>query len=181
MDFKFLLPILVTIFLAFIGYIAKYVNDVHIAKRKDKLERINRQLKDFYGPLLSLTNSSNSAWQKFRLAYRSDVSAYFNDKNPPSELEKETWRLWILTVFFPIIERKYDIIISNTDLIEEDFFPECLKDFCAHVNTYRPVIERWKKNDFTEHVSLINYPVEINEYLIDSFNKLKKKQKRLIG
>jgi hypothetical protein len=178
---EFLTTSILTVSLAFIGYLVKYYNDLVIAKRKDKLERVNRQLKDLYGPLLSLTNSSNNAWRKFRSVYRNYNPAYFDNRNPPNEEEKRVWRLWMTTVFFPIIDKKYNIIIDNTDLIIEDHFPKCLEDFCAHVNTYRPVLEKWKNEDFSEHVSLLGYPTELNKYFQDIFDKLKKEQNKLLG
>ena len=180
MDAKFLITTIVTVSLAFIGFLVKYFNDLSIAKRKDRLERINRQLKDLYGPLLSLTNSANNAWEKFRTVHRNYSPGYFDKNNPPNEEEKAVWRLWMTTVFFPIIDKKYNVIISNTDLIVEDYFPKCLEDFCAHVNTYRPVIEKWKTGDYTEHVSLLGYPVDLNKYFTDAFDKLKREQKKLL-
>jgi hypothetical protein len=177
---EFLTTSIITVSLALIGYLVKYFNDVSITKRKDKLDRVNHQLKDLYGPLLSLTNSSNTAWVKFRSIYRNYNPAYFDSRNPPNEEEMKVWRLWMTTVFFPIVDKKYNIIIDNTDLIIEDHFPKCLEDFCAHVNTYRPVLEKWKNGDYSEHVSLLGYPKELNSYFQSVFDKLKKEQNRLL-
>jgi len=170
----------VSIALVVIGYLAKYANDVKIAGRKDKLERVNRQLKEFYGPLLSLTASSDASWKKFRSIYRNYVTSYFDKLNPPSENEKEIWRNWMKTVFIPINEKAYEIIIKNSDLIIEDEFPVCFKDFCAHVETYRPVLKKWDIGDFTEHMALLNYPMEIIEYVENGYRKLKYEQNKLI-
>ena len=180
MDDKFLTTTIVTIALAVLGYLAKYFNDIKIANRKDKLDRINRQLKEFYGPLLGLMSSSSSSWIKFRKTYRTNVKAYFDIENPPSEKDKEIWRNWMKTIFIPINEKAYDIIIKNSDLIIEDEFPKCFKDFCAHVETYRPVLNKWNENDFTEHTSLLNYPIEVLNYVEKSFRKLKEEQNQLI-
>ena len=43
---------LVTIVLALIGYAAKYLNDLAIARRRDRLDRVNAQL-----PLLSASRT----------------------------------------------------------------------------------------------------------------------------
>ncbi len=179
MDDKFVVTTIVTIVLAFIALLAKYLNDVKIANRKDKLDRVNRQLKELYGPLLALVSSSSATWDKFREKNRNMVS-YFNDKNPPSESEKEIWRNWMENVFVPINEKIYSIVIGSGDLIIEDDFPTCLKDFCAHVEGYRPVIRNWQKNDFSLHTSLLNYPTEIVKYVEDGYKLLKVEQKKLI-
>ncbi len=88
-DQKFIITASITIGLAIFGYIAKYVNDIRIAKRKDKLDRINRQLKELYGPLYSLTSSSNATWNVFRQKFRNDTFSYMDKQNPPTETEKK--------------------------------------------------------------------------------------------
>lgn len=180
MDNKFIITTVVTVGLAFISYIAKYLNDLRIIKRKDKLERINRQLKDFYGPLLSLTSSSDASWTVFRLNYRNETKGYFNLKNPPTEKEKEIWRTWITTVFHPVNEIIYNKVLENGDLIIESIFPEPLKDLCAHYESYKPVIEQWKKGNYDEHLSLLNYPRDILSYAKKSYEHLKNEQQKLI-
>ncbi|TCC89236.1 hypothetical protein EZ428_16190 [Pedobacter frigiditerrae] len=180
MDDKFIITTIVTIALAVIGYLAKYANDINIANRKDKLERINRQLKEFYGPLLSLMSSSNASWIEFRNKYRSNIISYFDKNNPPTEEEKEIWRNWMKTIFIPINEKAYEIIIKNSDLIIGNEFPACFKDFCAHVETYRPILKKWNENDFTEHTALLNYPIEIIEYIEGGYREIKLEQNKLI-
>ena len=180
MDNKFIITTIITVVLAFVGYLAKYANDIKIANRKDKLERVNRQLKELYGPLLSLLSSSNSSWNKFRNSYRKNAGAYFDPNDPPTEREKEIWRNWMQTVFIPNTEKGYEIIIKNGDLIINDEFPKCFKDFCAHVETYRPVLKKWHENDFTEHTALINYPLEIVAYVEEAYKELKSEQNKLI-
>lgn len=62
MDIKTLLPLLVTIGLALVGYVAAYVNSLRMAQRKDQLERVTQQLHDFYGPLYALALIGELAW-----------------------------------------------------------------------------------------------------------------------
>jgi hypothetical protein len=49
-----------------IGYFVKHTADLKLAQRNDRLERLNRQLSEFYGPLLALTWASDQSWQAFR-------------------------------------------------------------------------------------------------------------------
>jgi len=180
MDQKTAITTLATIGVAIMGYLAKYINDIKTANRKDKLERINRQLKEVYGPLLSLTSSSEASWTKFREFNRPDTPSYFDTINPPSEEEKEIWRNWMQTVFVPINEKIYDVILKNGDLIIEDKFPDCFWQLCAHVETYRPVLKKWEAKDYTEHVALLNYPDNIKGYVEKGYRELKAEQNRLI-
>ena len=180
MDNKFVVTTVITIILAVLGYLAKYLNDIKITKRKDRLDRVNRQLRELYGPLLSLTSSSHSSWNVFRKKYRKNTAGYFDQSNPPNEHEKEIWRTWILTVFQPINEKIYHLIIENGDLIIEDKFPKPLRELCSHYESYKPVIEQWKNGDYTEHTALLNFPIAIDAYVELSYEALKLKQKNLI-
>lgn len=69
--------------IAVIGYFVKYRTDLRLAQRNDRLERINRQLSEFYGPLLALTRSSGQSWQAFRKRYRPPGSESFWKCDPP--------------------------------------------------------------------------------------------------
>src|SRR5215218_5306350 len=60
----------VDVVVAVIGYFVTYRTNLRLAQRNDRLERINRQLSEFYGPLLALTRSSDQSWQAFRKRYR---------------------------------------------------------------------------------------------------------------
>ena len=61
---------LVGVVAAVLGYFVTYGTNLRLAQRKDRLERINQQLSEFYGPLLALTQSSGQSWQAFRKRYR---------------------------------------------------------------------------------------------------------------
>ena len=46
--------IVVSVLVALIGYVVKYFNDLRLAQRKDRLDRVSHQLSDLYGPLFAL-------------------------------------------------------------------------------------------------------------------------------
>ena len=62
-----MVSIIVTVALAFIGYFATYFNNLRIAQRKDRLDLVNRQLYDFYGPLYVSAKVGQIAFQAFLL------------------------------------------------------------------------------------------------------------------
>jgi len=70
MDWKIFATLTVTVVLAFVGYWATYWNNLRISQHKDKLDRVNRQLKELYGPLYALGHASQIAWESFRSTYR---------------------------------------------------------------------------------------------------------------
>jgi hypothetical protein len=61
-DRKTALTSSVTVLLAFTGYVASYLYNLRLAQRKNRLERVTRQLSDLYGPLLALVSAGASSW-----------------------------------------------------------------------------------------------------------------------
>jgi hypothetical protein len=84
------------------GYVVTHRNNLRLSERKDRLERINRQLGELYGPLFATASASNAAWLTFRSQYR-PTGAYWGGTGPkPTPEEAAAWRLWITTVFMPL-------------------------------------------------------------------------------
>ena len=71
--------LIVTVVLAFITLIAKYFNDMAFARRKDRFERINLQLRNLYGPLYAIDHATNIAWNAFRSRCRPNVPYFTED------------------------------------------------------------------------------------------------------
>jgi hypothetical protein len=171
----------ITVGVALTGYLITYWNNILLSQRSEQLNRVNRQLSEFYGPLYSLVDAGNQAWTAFRTKYRSGIS-YFEDNPPPTEKDLEAWRLWVTTVFMPSNQQLYELIVSKADLIIETDMPDCLRYFCAHVAAYQVVLKKWEDGDFSEHTSIINYPAKaLTEYSYRSFTNLKRKQAELLG
>jgi hypothetical protein len=171
----------VTILLAFTGYLATYFNNLRLAQRNQRLERVSRQLGELYGPLYGLTDAETAVWRIFRDRYRSGKH-FFSEVDPPGEADFEAWRLWMTTVFAPINNRMYELVLSKSDLLIETEMPQCLRDLCAHVVGYHLVMQKWEGGDFSENLSLIPFPqTELLKYVADSYNALKTEQARLLG
>ena len=85
-------------------------------------------------------------------------------------------------VFQPLNEEMARLVTQHADLIEDVEMPNCLLDLYAHVAAYRPILEGWKTGDFSEHVSLIEFPVNaILEYARAHSRRLKGEQALLLG
>src|SRR5262245_1362761 len=147
MDWKTLATLLVTIVLAFAGYVAAYLNGVKLAQRKEHLDRIERQLRELYGPLFALVSASGEAWRGFRQIYRPRAESYWRSTPGPTEKEAAAWRLWMVEVFMPLNLRMAQLVTEHADLIEESEMPPCLLTLCAHVEGYRAIVSAWKGGD----------------------------------
>ncbi|MEU9868005.1 hypothetical protein AB0C87_09175 [Actinomadura sp. NPDC048021] len=65
MQWNVVVSLVVTVVVAGTGYGATYLTNLRLARRKDHLDRVNRQLGDLYGPLYAQSEAVNRAWRKF--------------------------------------------------------------------------------------------------------------------
>ena len=186
MNWNAAFTIVVSVLLALAGYGATYLNNLRLDRRKDRLDRVDRQLRDLYGPLLALASAGDAAWQAFRSINRPGGTPYWHDLELPTPAEVAAWRLWIREVFMPVNEQIVDAVTQHADLLIESEMPQCLLDVCAHVAAYRPIIKEWQGDRLTDAVaantSVINFPSEaLRDYASSSFTKLKAEQNSLLG
>jgi hypothetical protein len=171
----------VTVILAGAGYLAKYLNDLVLARRRDRLDRLNRQLSELYGPLLAVATAGRSCWRAFRARYRPGGGAFWGSDPPPTAEEAAAYRLWMTEVFMPLNERMAEIVITKADLLDGVEMPRCLTQLCAHVAGHRSIAKRWDAGDLSEHSFGLNFPQEVYQYLEDTFSHLKAEQTRLLN
>jgi hypothetical protein len=166
---------ILTVMVAFAGYIITSWSAHMLARRRDKLELVNRRLNEFYGPLYVASEAGN-------IAYRSLLNKQGKEKSEPIRDEDlKEWVLWMRTVFIPLNEIRERIIIEKAHLIVEERMPQCLLDFVTHVVGYKALLRKWADGDFTERRSTIGWPPEFDEYVRDSYAALKAEQMRLMN
>jgi hypothetical protein len=190
MNWKATLAVVIPVVLAFAGYIAAYVNGTRLeakraaldrerTQRAARLERVNRQLSEMYGPLLATSRAGTSAWNSFFDMYMPS-HARSMDNATPEQLER--FRVWMQVVQMPLNERLVEVITTKSDLLEGYDMPEVFLDVCAHVYSYKGVIARWNLGDFSRHFTALNFPAEpLVEYVSKNYRALKNEQLELIG
>jgi hypothetical protein len=171
---------------AVIGYFVTYVTNLRLAQRNDRLERINQQLSEFYGPLLALTRSSGQSWQAFRKRYRPGGGSFWKSDPPLTVEAAAAWRLWMTTVFVPVHQQMMELVLNRAHLIEEPDMPPCLLTLCAHVNGYQAILKEWETGEISiereDNVSIVNFPGdELAAYAAAAFSRLKAEQAELLG
>src|SRR5262245_13376048 len=120
--------LIVTVVLAMVGFVATYLNGVRLAQRKDRLDRVNRQLSELYGPLRALNAAVYRLWREFRSRHRPS-GQYWRDPDPPTPEDAEAWRLWMTTVFMPLNREMERVVVQHADLLRgSEKMPECLLD-----------------------------------------------------
>jgi hypothetical protein len=163
-----------TVILAFVGYLATYLSAQVLARRKDKLELVNRRLNEFYGPLYVASQAGN-------IAYRSLLNKQGKAQSfPILDSEMKEWMLWMNTTFMPLNDIREKIIIEKASLIVEEQMPHCLLDFVTHVVGYKAVVAKWTEGDYSERRSTIGWPPEFDLYVERSYAALKAEQTLLL-
>jgi hypothetical protein len=163
-----------TILLALVGYLATFMSAQVLARRKDKLELVNRRLNEFYGPLYVASQAGN-------IAYRSLLGKMGKTQSfPILDSEMKEWMLWMNTIFIPLNDEREKIIIKKAYLIIEEQMPQCLLDFVTHVVGYKAVMARWAEGDYSERRSTIGWPPEFDLYVERSYAALKAQQTFLL-
>ena len=163
-----------TILLAFVGYLATAWSARMLARRKDKLELVNRRLNEFYGPLYVASQAGNIAYRSLLKKQRKTQSF------PILDSEMKEWMLWMTTIFMPLNDVREKIIIEKAYLIVEEQMPHCLLDFVTHVVGYKAVMAKWADGDYSERRSTIGWPPEFDVYVERSYKALKAEQTRLL-
>jgi hypothetical protein len=165
---------ILTILLAFVGYLMTFLSARMLARRRDKLKLVNKRLNEFYGPLYVASEAGN-------IAYRSLLSRQGKIKSDPIlDSEMKDWVLWMTTIFMPLNDIREKIIIQKAYLIVEEQMPQCLLDFVTHVVGYKAVLSKWADGDYAERRSTIGWPPEFDAYVKRSYAALKAEQTRLM-
>jgi len=163
-----------TIVLAFAGYLVTFSFTRMMARRSDRLRLVDQRLNDFYGPLYVATVAGN-------IAYKSLLKKQGKTQcHPIRDEDLKEWVLWTKTIFMPLNDVREKIIIENAHLIVEEQMPQCLLDFVTHVVGYKALLAKWAEGDFTERRSTIGWPPEFDAYVERSYKALKAEQTRLL-
>ncbi len=163
-----------TIVLAFAGYLVTFLSTRMMARRADRLRLVNERLNEFYGPLYVASQAGN-------IAYRSLLKKQGKTQSfPILDGEMKEWMLWMTTIFMPLNDIREKIIIEKAHLIVEERMPLCLLDFVTHVVGYKAVLAKWSDGDYSERRSTIGWPPDFDLYVAHSYQALKAEQTRLL-
>jgi hypothetical protein len=166
---------ILTVILAFAGYMATFMSARMLARRRDKLDLVNKRLNEFYGPLYVASQAGN-------IAYRSLLKKQGKTQSEPIlDSEMKEWVLWMTTIFMPLNDVREKIIIEKAYLIVEEKMPLCLLEFVTHVVGYKAVLAKWADGDYSERRSTIGWPPSFDTYIERSYKALKAEQMRLLN
>ena len=165
---------ILTIVLAFAGYLVTFLGNRMMTVRADRLRLVDQRLNEFYGPLYVATVAGN-------IAYNSLLKKQGKTQcHPITDAEMKEWVLWMTTIFMPLNDIREKIIIEKAHLVVEEEMPRCLLDFVTHVVGYKAVLAKWAEGNYAERRSTIGWPPDFDTYVERSYQALKAEQTRLV-
>ncbi|WP_271408368.1 hypothetical protein [Pseudomonas sp. Q1-7] len=179
-----IVPVVSAVMVAAIGWVITYFHKLHFDKKANKLDRVNKQLKELYGPLYARLMASHRTWEAFWKKHQPahGGSSYFGNDAKVTDREKEIWRNWMTNVFEPLNSETEKLILKNIDLLESDEIPKAFIDALAHIAAYKAVLADWKQSDFSNHVSVNNWPSrELLAIVKPEYERLRALQRKLVG
>jgi len=137
--------LLVGVALAIFAASASYLFGVIDDHRKKKIDFVDQQIENLYGPLYALSTAAASAHRELL----SPISAKINhaDAGALSKPQVDAWRHTMKTVLQPMNVRMANAIVSNSQLIEGGAIYPVFDRFILHVEAYRATIAKWKDAD----------------------------------
>jgi hypothetical protein len=171
--------IVVGVVVAFCGYLATYLNNLLVERRRERLAMINQQITNFYGPLFMAAVVGQTAYDALvqKLGRHHDP----NLDDPLADNEFAEWRLWLTHVFMPMNTWCERILLENAHLLREQAIPHCILQFITHVAAYKAVTKKWESGDFSERFSLVDFPHDLKSYAGKAYQELKAEQLSLTG
>ncbi|MEU2670061.1 hypothetical protein ABZ622_14535 [Streptomyces sp. NPDC007164] len=167
-----------TILVAIMAYWMNHQGEDRRYLKNARIDRVNSQLKELYGPLLVLTETNERAWSEYYRRYI--LPAGYPDENPLPGPEEARWHIWVEAVFAPTAQKMKDLITARGDLIIEGELPLVVQQFCAHAATYDALLANWGGAGARKS-TLIRHPgSDFLSYVRKSYRSLKAEHELLL-
>ena len=186
-DWLNILSVIAAATIAIGGWIFTYFDRLAVDRRNAKLERLNKQLRELYGPLYAKLQANAETWAAFAQNYwpQHGGSGYFAGKGDASNLtdeEKERWVTWMKHVFQPMNKEIASLVAQNMDLVEGNDIPPSFLSAIAHINAYEAILAQWNAGNFSEFASVNNWPyAELMAATKPVFDRLRAEQQTILG
>src|SRR5690348_7755684 len=112
---KFIITTVVTVGLALSGYLYTWYHTKQTALFQARLDRVNQQLRDFYGPLHALIEAEDESFRSFVRTNRPGKPAFWIENDPPTQAQQRAWRRWITEVTMPNYGAMEQVIQKHSD------------------------------------------------------------------
>ena len=175
--------VLIGLLAAVIGWLITWSLNRVEAARQRRLERVDRQIRDLYGPVYVRLRAMRELWDAFLAEHprrHGEPSYFIDDGASNTDDEKTRWCLWMSTVFLPMNREARDIVLANMDLFDGHEVPAPVLDFIIHVGGYDAIEAQWNSGDHSRYVSFINFPREFEEFIGEQYKNCLARQGKLL-
>jgi len=153
----------ITFFAALLGYI-KLSQEIRKSKSQKvydlQLDRLRRQLSEFYGPLYMLSTSTT---QLAKATWGTDIW-------------EDVWRGTLVPAHLQI----ESILLSKIDLLDEQNIPESYLNFIKHSQFNRAYLTREGYGGMSYFEKLVPYPAEFNADLYSGYERKRREHRELL-
>lgn len=173
-------------FVAAVGWIVSYSLTSAATQRSLKqaasLKHVEAQLEQLYGPLAFLVLEGRQTFQE--LLGSLGRTYVFDAQDRISERDLKTWLFWVDNDFLPRNQKIKELLSQKTHLLDlkDSKMPRSYLTFLDHYNSWIIRHLRWKSEGipYSWH-SKINWPVDFEEDVLGSFQKLQDEHSRMLG
>jgi hypothetical protein len=144
------------------------------------LRHVERQLEELYGPLVALMYEGRQIFAELLRSLGRNYVFQEGMPLPPEELR--TWLFWAESSFLPRNRLIRDLLTSKPHLVDGSEFPASYVSFFLHESSWRIHHERWLKEQVAyDWHSAVNWPLEFEREVIETFRTLKNRHAQLLG
>ncbi len=165
--------------LATVSFVAKHISDVRIRRYEARLQFVNSQLRDLYGPLYLLSEANNKSWLEFRRIFRPG-RPMFDEDNPLTADEKSEYIRWLQTAFISCNEKIRKTIENNAHLFIEGRAPDIILTLLAHFDALNVVLSKLKDGADDNVFPSVAFPEEFSAYVKRDYDTVVRLHKSLL-
>jgi hypothetical protein len=104
-------------------------------RRRAGLERVERQLRELYGPLHAMVTANEELWRRLHENYL-PAQEVRRSGSATTPAQARQWQVVLEHALMPANRQMRDLLVAHADLLVETDMPAPLREFCAHVAAY---------------------------------------------
>ena len=175
--------IAISILVATAGAVIAYVSAIAAESRRRRLDRIDQQIRELYGPLLILAITNDGAWIAFEKSAENmpgSLDQYYSRFWRMETPEQTHWRNWVEHVFTPLNDEMTQTIKKHAHLVDGRSFPETFAVLAGHLGGVKAMVAEWNAGQFNLFGPPERYPKALRKDVEDAFNRCLRRQSDLL-
>jgi hypothetical protein len=167
-----------------VGWIVTYylsrLKDQKLESQKIKLQHLNSQISQFYGPIYSILLENDRIRQLIHKQFGRD--AIFENGKELTKVEFETWSHYLENYLIPNNRKIINILKDKIHLVQGDSFPSIFREWIDYALGYELYHKQFKDigREYSFR-SISNFPLEFRAEIINIMSQLRKKQFEIVN